>query len=110
MRIDDVNQDYLGGSEQLLLIKQGLEIKFFPFANGGGLFGRLGISDNQLDSKSPQGKLKGIGYYRGIGWDIPTLSGKLGQALEAAWRDVAFDQLDLKTYSPSIGVHFYGYI
>jgi hypothetical protein len=91
------------------LIKWGIEYKNYFFKGEGGLFSRLGLSHNTLKTKGSLSDLNGLGGYLGFGWEIKFAS--IGLAFEAAGRKINFNQdIEVTTYSPSIGVHFYGYI
>ncbi len=98
-----------GIDSNMELIKWGIEYKNYFFKGDGGLFSRLGLSQNTLKTKGTLSDLEGFGGYLGIGWEIKFSS--IGLAFEAAGRKINFDQdIEVTTYSPSIGVHFYGYI
>ena len=107
LRNDEVSS--LGIGSAVEIANTGVEVKYFPLSEGG-LFFRLGGSAAQLYTKSTLGMLTGVDKYYGIGWEVPTLNKKLGVAFEAAWRRIDFDQIQVETYSPSIGFHFYGYL
>lgn len=105
------NDDYqgvTGVSDNMELTKTGVEAKYW-FSREGGLFTRLGISQNDLATQGSYGKLTSVGTYLGVGWEFKFE--KWGLALEAARREISFDHdLKISTFSPSIGFHFYGYI
>ncbi len=91
------------------LIKWGIEYKNYFFKGEGGLFSRLGLSKNTLKTKGSLSELEGFGGYLGLGWEIKFE--KFGLAFEAAGRRINFESdIEVTTYSPSIGLHFYGYI
>jgi hypothetical protein len=95
--------------EKMELIKWGIEYKHYWFENEGGLFTRLGGSANTLKTKGELEDLQGNGAYLGFGWEIKF--SKIGLAFEAASRKVYLERdIEITTFSPSIGVHFYGYI
>jgi hypothetical protein len=95
--------------EDMELTKYGFEFKYYFVPNQGGLFTRIGLSTNRLNTKGTYGYLSGSGGYFGVGWEIKF--SKLGLAFEAAGRRVELEEdIRIDTYSPSLGVHFYGYI
>ncbi len=94
--------------EKIEVRKVGLETKLFPW-EGGILFTRFGVSGNEFISNGSLGVLSGRGAYLGLGIEF-NLSG-IGLAFEAAGRWLSFDRdTSVRTYSPSIGVHFYKFI
>ena len=98
-----------GIDSDMELVKLGVEYKTYFFKNEGGPFSRLGLSANTLKTKGTLSDLNGMGAYLGFGWEIKFQ--KIGLAFEAAGRKIHFeDDIEVTTYSPSIGVHFYGYI
>lgn len=91
------------------LTKYGIESKIYFNPGEGGLLTRLGISSNVLNTKGTAGNIKGTGGYLGLGYEIKF--SKIGLAFEAAGRRIELEKnIRIDTYSPSIGVHFYGYI
>ena len=101
--------DVIEFGKNMNITKIGLESKYYFYPGEGGLFGRVGVSNNSLNTKSTEGSLNGLGGYLGLGWEIKF--SKIGLALEVAGRRMEFDNsLRIDSYSPSIGVHFYGYI
>jgi len=95
--------------EDMDLTKIGIESKIYFDPGEGGPFARIGLSSNSLNTKGSAGKINGIGTYLGFGWEIKF--SKIGLAFEAAGRRIELDRnIRIDTYSPSIGVHFYGYI
>ncbi len=97
-----------GVKNDMELRKTGFEGKYW-FSREGGLFVRLGLSQNELTTQGSYGALFSIGNYLGVGWEFKFE--KFGLALEAARREILFDHdLNISTSSPSIGFHFYGYI
>lgn len=91
------------------LTKYGIESKIYFSPGEGGLFTRIGISSNVLNTNGAAGNIKGTGGYLGLGYEIKF--SKVGLAFEAAGRRIELEQnIRIDTYSPSIGVHFYGYI
>ena len=91
------------------LTKIGFEFKNYFIPNEGGLFMRLGVSSNSLNTKGSYETLSGTGAYLGLGWEFKF--SKIGLALEAAGRRINLEkEIQIETFSPSIGVHFYGYI
>ena len=95
--------------EKMELWKTGIEWKYWFSQDQGGLFSRLGVSENRLKTKGDYGELKSTGTYWGLGWEFKF--SKIGLAIEAAQRQIKFDhEISVTTFSPSIGVHFYGYL
>ena len=99
----------VGIKSDMELTKIGFEFKNYFNPNKGGLFARLGISSNKLNTKGSYQTLSGAGGYLGLGWEFKF--SQLGLALEMAGRKIQLEQeISIDTFSPSIGVHFYGYI
>jgi len=95
--------------EDMNLTKVGIESKIYFSPGEGGLFTRIGLSSNSLNTQGSAGKLIGTGGYLGLGWEIKF--SKIGLALEAAGRRIELERnIRVDTLSPSIGVHFYGYL
>ena len=106
---DDANEKIPEFDEKMELIKWGLEYKTDLSKGTGGLFTRFGLSDNTLKTEGIYDSIKGYGTYFGLGWEIKF--SQLGLAFEAAGRKIYLDEeIEITTYSPSIAVHFYGYI
>ncbi|MBT4088538.1 MAG: hypothetical protein HN580_03830 [Deltaproteobacteria bacterium] len=106
---NDTDPQIVGIGSDMELIKWGIEYKNYFFKGNGGLFSRLGLSTNTLKTKGLFSDLGGFGGYLGIGWEIKFQ--RIGLAFEAAGRKINFESdIEVTTYSPSIGVHFYGYI
>lgn len=98
---------YIGSDMDLT--KYGVESKIYFDPGKGGAFTRIGISHNVLNTKGTAGNISGSGGYLGLGWEIKF--SKIGLALELAGRRIEFEKnIQVDTFSPSIGVHFYGYI
>ena len=91
------------------LTKYGIEGKIYFNPGEGGMFTRIGVSHDVLNTKGSAGTINGLGRYLGLGWEIKF--SKIGLALEVAGRRIELEKnIRIDTYSPSIGVHFYGYI
>lgn len=110
MFIDNqIDPKITGIKSNMELVKVGIEWKNYLYKNEGGIFTRLGISNNSLRTQGSLGELKGNGFYLGLGWEFKF--SQIGLAFEAAGRKIFMENdLEITTYSPSIGVHFYGYI
>lgn len=90
------------------LVSWAFEGKHFLTDEGGAFF-RWGFSNNVLRTKGEYGNLKGHGNYLGLGWEFQL--SEVGLAFEAAQKRIKLsNNIDLDIYSPSIGVHFYGYL
>lgn len=102
LQVPEIGQD-------MELTKIGLEAKYYWSPGNGGLFGRVGASSNRLNTKGDFGTLSGTGGYLGLGWEVKF--SRIGLAFEAAGRRIDLAKgIRIDTYSPSLGVHFYGYI
>ena len=96
----------VGTATKIRLWNIGFEGKYFFWPDKHGLFGRLGLTANILDTRGSLGKLLGGGYYLGLGWE--TQIWKLGIAPELAFRHVILEQSSqVFAFTPSLGVHFY---
>ncbi|OGG96547.1 MAG: hypothetical protein A2508_02120 [Candidatus Lambdaproteobacteria bacterium RIFOXYD12_FULL_49_8] len=99
---------YAQGSRDTEMWTTGIEGKHF-FIKDGGLFGRWAASRQRLKSYDAFGELKGTSGYLGVGWEFHL--GKIGLAFETGRVRASFErQITIESESPSIGVHFYGYI
>ncbi|HEX9756262.1 MAG TPA: hypothetical protein VGB26_00510 [Nitrospiria bacterium] len=95
-----------GTDSKVRLWNIGFEGKYFFFPDKHGLFGRIGLTANILDTRGSLGNLLGGGYYLGVGWEARIW--KLGVAPELAFRHVILEQSSqLFAFTPSIGLHFY---
>jgi len=109
MFINEGPDNVPGIDRKLELWKAGLEGKHYWSDHEGGLFGRWGGSYNRLINRGLLGNLEGYGAYLGLGWEFQFEN--IGLAFEAAQREVFLEeQIRISSYSPSIGVHFYGYL
>jgi len=95
-----------GTNSRIRLWNIGVEGKYFFRPDQFGLFGRLGLTANILDTRGSLGNLLGGGYYLGLGWEFPVW--KVGIAPEIAFRHVILEQSSrVFAFTPSIGIHFY---
>lgn len=90
--------------ENIRFIHAGFELKYF-FAMER-LYTRLGLGWSQLRSDGPLKPSNGYHGYAGLGVEMPI--GKVGVALEAAFRMTEVqNEVSAETFTPSIGFHFY---
>ena len=95
-----------GTNSKIRLSNFGVEGKYFFRPGQYGLFGRLGLTANILDTRGSLGNLLGGGYYLGLGWE--TRIWKIGVAPEIAFRHVILERSSrVFAFTPSIGLHFY---
>jgi len=100
---------YGTGTKDTELWSLGIEGKQYFFPKAGGLFFRWGLSSEQLKTYDAFEQVKGTGKYLGLGYEIQF--SRIGLAFEAAKRQINLSRgVLIEAQSPSIGVHFYGYI
>lgn len=95
-----------GTDPKIRLWNFGLEGEYFIFPENYGLFGRVGLTGNLLDTRGSVGTISGGGYYLGLGWE--TQIWRIGVAPELAFRHLILEQHGrLFAFTSSIGFHFY---
>jgi len=100
---------YGTGSKDTELWSLGIEGKHYFVPKSGGFFARWGLSSESLKTYDAFEAVKGTGTYLGLGYEIQF--SRIGLAFEAAKRQIKLDRdLTIDLQSPSIGVHFYGYL
>ena len=93
------------GIDSFRLYKLGYELKYFPQVFINQLFFRLGLGLSTFSSDSTK-DFYGIHFYSGVGIEFPI--GIFGFAIEAAYQlTLLKEDIKLKTFLPSIGLHFY---
>ena len=84
----------------------GLEYKFYPKIISDWLFLRPGLGYSMLETNGHNTKdYHGKFAYLGVGVEIPY--DRLGMAIEMAARYSDYDDIYMKSITPSIGFHFY---
>lgn len=101
----DSNLQDIGTDIQLLSV--GGEFKHFPTKNYPSLFIRNGIGFNQLTTNGDIKTSDGCFLYSGVGWETKIKT--FGLAIELAGRVSKMkNDIFIKSFTPSIGLHFYG--
>jgi len=100
---------YGTGSKDTELWSIGVEGKHYFVPKAGGFFFRWGLSSERVKAYQAFKDSSGNGTYLGLGYEIKF--SRIGLALEAAKRQIKLgQQIQIDAQSPSIGVHFYGYL
>ncbi|MFK8138937.1 MAG: hypothetical protein AB8E15_11290 [Bdellovibrionales bacterium] len=91
---------------RITFINLGVETKYHFQSIDKSLFTRVGLGISQVLPRSDIGNKNGWNIYGGLGYEYPF--DNFGMAVELAYRYAALqDDIEIISFTPSIGFHFY---